>query len=60
MNGKKKGNEIRVKYRVAKGIDKKLDKAIEKVAEEFGFSFWASGFDTKNLVRDLCFEKKEI
>ena len=53
-----KENECRVYYKVK---DKFLpfEKELKKLFKDNGFKCWASGYDTCDGIRDLCFEKKK-
>lgn len=50
---------LKIKYRSELGgINSKLDKALEKCLTQFGYHYWASGFNLITRERDLAFEVK--
>lgn len=45
-------------YYDAEEIDEMLDKAITEFLSHQGYSFYASGYNLEEKVRDLAFEEK--
>ena len=41
------------------GFDPEFDAKIRKAMEDIGGEEWASGFNLRDMTRDLCFDFKE-
>lgn len=52
--------EIRIYYKVKGGISIDLDDFFHASMKLIGYKFYASGTEMDTLVRNLCFEKKEV
>lgn len=49
--------DLKIVYKTENEVNMDFDKALEKVAKEFGYIFYASGYETLTGDRDLCFDK---
>lgn len=50
--------ELKVYYKIPKGIDENLDKAIAEAVSPFGLIRWAAGLSLIDGERDLAFGEK--
>ena len=50
-------NEVRIFY--SGKLNPSLDGNIEKIMKAEGYELWASGFNLRDNVRDMAFERKK-
>ena len=54
-----KEGELRVFYKVKDRINMQFDRELSDLCKKFGFTWWASGFDREEEIRDIAFDLRE-